>query len=99
MATDTHVEQPPPAAEPPLRLADGVELVGEYKDSGFKQAPWIARRADGQVIQVPHLLYLIAERADGRRTHEEIGEEVSQIAKRGVDGNAVGILAENLRSL
>ena len=70
--------------EPPLRLAEGIELVGEYKDSGFKTPPWIVRRADGQVVQLPRLLYLIAEQADGRRGNEEIGAHVSQAIRRGV---------------
>jgi putative peptide zinc metalloprotease protein len=89
----------PPAAESPLRRADGIELVGEYKDSGFKTAPWIVRRSDGQVIQLPRLLYLIAEQADGQRSNEEIGAHVSEATKRGVDADAVALLADNLRSL
>ncbi|MEA2311915.1 MAG: putative peptide zinc metalloprotease protein, partial [Solirubrobacteraceae bacterium] len=96
---DLTTAEPPSPAEPPLRLADGIELVGEFKDSGFKTPPWIVRRSDGQVVQLPRLLYLIAERADGSRTHEEIGAEVSEAVQRGVDGNAVGMLAENLREL
>jgi putative peptide zinc metalloprotease protein len=95
--TETAPADPRPA--PPLRLADGIELVGEYKDSGFKTAPWIVRRADGQVVQLPRMLYLIAERADGRRTAEQIGEEVSQATRRGVDADAVAMLADNLRGL
>src|SRR5918992_5715872 len=91
--------RPATLTEPPLRLAQGIELVGEYKDSGFKPPPWIVRRADGQVVQLPRLLYLIAEQADGRRTHEEIGEHVSGEMERGVDGGAVAALAENLRQL
>jgi putative peptide zinc metalloprotease protein len=38
------------------QLADGIELIGEYEGSGFKQAPYIARRADGQVVQLAPLL-------------------------------------------
>jgi putative peptide zinc metalloprotease protein len=86
-------------AEPPLRRVDGIELVGEYKDSGFKTAPWLVRRSDGQVVQLPRLLYLIAEQADGRQSHEEIGAHVSEAMKRGVDAGAVSLLAENLRTL
>jgi putative peptide zinc metalloprotease protein len=96
---DTPVPDAAPVREPPLRLADGVELVGEYKDSGFKTPPWIARRADGQVVQLPRMLYVIAERADGQRSHEAIGADVSEATQRGVDGSAVELLAENLRAL
>src|SRR5215210_4124462 len=91
--------RPATLTEPPLQLAEGIELVGEYKDSGFKTPPWIVRRADGQVIQLPRLLYLIAEQADGRRTHAAIGEHVSRAIQRGVDADAVEALAANLRAL
>src|SRR5215210_9414063 len=91
--------RPATLTEPPLQLAEGIELVGEYKDSGFKTPPWIVRRADGQVVQLPRLLYLIAEQADGRRSHDEIGAHVSEATQRGVDAGAVGQLAENLRAL
>jgi len=37
------------------RLADGVELLGEYKDSGYSQPPSLVRRPDGQVIQMSAL--------------------------------------------
>ena len=46
-------------------LADGVELIGVYEGSGFKEPPHIVRRADGQVIQLSKLLFLVAEAADG----------------------------------
>jgi len=45
----------------PPKLAEGIELIGVYEGSGFKEAPYIARRADGQVIQLPQLLYTLAE--------------------------------------
>jgi hypothetical protein len=45
-------------AEPP-RLADGVELLGEYQDSGYRQPPSLVRRPDGQVIQMSPLLYQV----------------------------------------
>src|SRR5207244_9513083 len=64
-------------ASPP-RLADGIELLGEYRDSGFKEAPFLARRADGQVLQLPRLLYLVAENTDGHRRYAEIAESVTE---------------------
>src|SRR2546430_13581708 len=82
------------------RLAEGLELIGEYADSGFKEAPYIVRRADGQVIQLPHLLYLIAESVDGRRSYEEIAEDVTEKFGRGLDADMVRKLVdEQLRSL
>jgi putative peptide zinc metalloprotease protein len=73
---------PPPAASAPgpaaaPRLADGVELLGEYKGSGYRQPPSLVRRADGQVIQMSRLLYLVTCRIDGFRDPAAIAELVS----------------------
>src|SRR4051812_2441512 len=90
-------DQAPPstgrASEKP-RVSKGIDLIGEYEGSGFKEAPYIARRADGQVIQLAPLLYLIAEAADGTRTNEEIAAAVSEAIKRGVSADNVRQLAE-----
>src|SRR3954449_5299857 len=96
-------DQAPPsaggAAEKP-RLAKGIDLIGKYEGSGFKEAPYIARRADGQVVQLAPLLYLIAEAADGVRTNEEIAAAVSEAIKRGVSADNVRQLVdERLRPL
>ena len=56
----------PVIADPP-RLAEGVELLGEFRNSGDSQPPSLVRRADGQVIQMSRLLYLVASRIDGSR--------------------------------
>ena len=82
----------PPTEKP--KLADGIELIGKYEDSGFKVAPYLARRADGQVVQLAPLLYLIAELADGRRTNEEIAAAVSEAIERGVSADNVRMLVE-----
>ena len=64
-AVTSSPEEPPPQEAPtgqPPRLAPGTELVGEYEQSGLEDAPYIAKRADGQLVQLPQLLYLVAER-------------------------------------
>jgi putative peptide zinc metalloprotease protein len=76
------------------RLAEGVELIGRMEGSGYKEPPFMARRADGQMIQLAPILYLVAERADGNHTHDQIAEEVSQIIERGLDGDGVRMLVE-----
>jgi putative peptide zinc metalloprotease protein len=78
---------PGPAAAP--RLADGVELLGEYKDSGYRQPPSLVRRADGQVIQMSRLLYLVTCRIDGRRDPAAIAELVSGDLGRSLDAGQV----------
>jgi putative peptide zinc metalloprotease protein len=57
---------------PPPRLADGVHLIGDFKNSGLKAPTYLARRPDGQMVQMSRLLYLIARYADGRRSHRHI---------------------------
>ena len=60
------------AQREPLVLADGVELIGEYEGSGFKEPPLLARRADGQVVQLSPLLYDVATACDGRRDDDAV---------------------------
>ena len=76
------------------QLAAGIELIGEYKESGYKSPPYIARRADGQTIQMPKLLYFVAEEVDGQKDYEAIAERVSEKFQRGVSADNVRELAE-----
>ncbi len=80
-------------ARPP-RIADGVELLGEFQDSGFEDAPHLARRADGQVIQLTELLHLVADAADGERDEEAIAAVVSERFDRRVSADNVRFLVE-----
>jgi putative peptide zinc metalloprotease protein len=73
-------------------LADGVELLGEYKDSGYSQPVSLLRRADGQVIQMSRLLYLVASRIDGSRTPAAIAELVSDDIGRSLSADQVRYL-------
>jgi putative peptide zinc metalloprotease protein len=82
----------PPAAVP--QLAAGIELIGEYKESGYREPPYIARRADGQTIQMPRLLYLVAEEVDGRRDYAAIAKRVTDRFGRGVSADNVRVLVE-----
>jgi putative peptide zinc metalloprotease protein len=70
---------PSPLPEPDVpRLALGVELLGEFKDSGYSPPPFLARRPDGQVIQMSRLLYLVAAGIDGIRNADAIAGLVSE---------------------
>src|SRR5437762_4886916 len=98
VADQALVSETPPTVKP--RLAGGIDLIGKYEGSGFKEAPYIARRADGQVIQLAPLLYLIAELSDGVRTNEEIAAAVSEAIQRGVSADNVRqLVEERLRPL
>jgi putative peptide zinc metalloprotease protein len=98
VADQAPLSEGPPTEKP--RRSRGIELIGKYEDSGFKEAPYIARRADGQVIQLAPLLYVMAEAADGQRTNEEIAAAVSEAIQRGVSADNVRQLVdERLRPL
>jgi putative peptide zinc metalloprotease protein len=94
---------PPAAPEAPTRaprVAAGVELIGEYEGSGFKQAPYLARRGDGQTIQLSKLLYAVASACDGRRTYDEIAAEASRAFGRRLSArNAKTLVEEKLNPL
>jgi len=65
-----------------LRLADEVELIGHWEGSGFKKAPLLARRGDGQMVQLAKPLYAIAALADGRRDARAVAEILTYASNR-----------------
>ena len=77
-----------------LALADGVELLGEYEDSGFREPPLLARRGDGQMIKLTPLLHTVAAACDGRRDAEQVAAVVSEHTGRGVSAANVRQLAD-----
>ena len=83
--------EPPGPADPP-RLADGLELLGEYRDSGYSQPPSLVRRPDGQVIQMSPLLYRVACHIDGSRNAAAIAELVSADLGRSLTADQVRYL-------
>ena len=54
-----------PGTEVPAR-ADGVQLLGEVQGSGYRRPPALARRQDGQVVQLTPLLHQVLVAVDGR---------------------------------
>ena len=87
-------ERPALQSTPAPQLGDGVELLGEYQSSGFLEQKFLLRRPDGQVVQVPHLLYLVASNLDGRRDADAIAEGVTPQFGRRVSGDNVTYLLE-----
>ena len=81
----------PEPADPP-RLAVGVELLGEFKNSGYSQPRSLVRRADGQVIQMSPLLYLVARQIDGSRGPAAIAQLVSNNLGRSMTADQVRYL-------
>ena len=85
---------------PPLQLAEGIDLIGEFEGSGYKEPHYIARRADGQVIQLSELLYRTADNVDGSRGYKAIADEVSQeFGRRVSEGNVQFLIEKKLRPL
>lgn len=82
-----------------LRLADGVELIGEYGGSGFREPKYLLRRADGQLVQLTQLLYLLAANLDGRRDPGELATRLGETLGRDMSAEQVSFLLDRrLRS-
>jgi putative peptide zinc metalloprotease protein len=88
------LHQRPPRQPDRPRLTPAVELIGEYKDSGFKESPYIVRRPDGQIVQLSRLLYLVAAEADGGRDLEQLATAVSQRFGRPLSADNVAFLID-----
>jgi putative peptide zinc metalloprotease protein len=68
--------------------------VGEYKESGYKDAPYIVRLKDGQMVQLPQMLFALAEAVDGRRGYPELAAELSERTEREFGADDVQYLVE-----
>ncbi len=87
-----------PTKRPPARAAN-VQLMGEMSGSGYRQPPALARRADGQVVQLTPLLYVVLTSLDGEREYDELAAAVSEATGRTVSADNVHQLTDKLRSL
>jgi putative peptide zinc metalloprotease protein len=76
-------------------LARGIELIGQYQGSGHREPPYLARRADGQVLQLSPLLYRVAAGLDGRSSYQRLAERLSEESGRGITAAQVFFLVEN----
>ncbi|WP_149264930.1 hypothetical protein [Actinomadura sp. K4S16] len=85
-------------------LADGAELIGEFKNSGYRDTPQLVRLPNGQLVRLPPLLYLVAEALHRHRdlagtTDVEtalgrVAEAVSERAGARLTGEQVVYLAD-----
>src|SRR5690348_8196624 len=90
----TLVSTPVAAISAPLRRAEGVELLGAYDGSGRQDTSYLLRRADGQVMQLPELLYLVVAAFEGG-TAEEVAALVTARFGRHVGAADVEYLTEH----
>ena len=80
--------------------AEGVQLLGAVPGSGYRVAPALVRRGDGQTIQLTPLLYAVLEQVDGRRTMAQVAEAVGAAIGRQVSEGDVETLCDSkLRTL
>lgn len=77
------------------RPAAGLELLGEYRDSGFVQPRYLVRRGDGQVLQLTRLLYLVIAAVDAATDLDEVAARVSLEFGRTVTADNVEYLLVN----
>jgi putative peptide zinc metalloprotease protein len=86
-----------PSVDVPVR-AEGVRLIGEMKGSGYRTPPALARRGDGQTVQLTPFVYLVLEAIDGSRAYAQIAESVSDRSGRAVsEDNVRTLVDEQLR--
>ncbi|MGO4536248.1 hypothetical protein [Leifsonia sp. 2MCAF36] len=102
-AVDAAGERPEVVAnrgdEVPTR-AGGVELLGAMRGSGYREPPSLARRIDGQTLQLTPLLYATLDEVDGRSTLTQIAARVSSRTGRLVRAADVAQLVDgSLRPL
>jgi putative peptide zinc metalloprotease protein len=84
-----------PRTLPPPRLAEGTELIGQYRGSGFTEPRYLACRGDGQVVQLSELVYLLATLVDGRRDLDELTQVFGTEIDRTVTTEQVEFLLDN----
>ena len=74
--------------------ADGVELIGEMVGSGYREPPALARRGDGQTIQLTPLLYLVLAASTATGPTTRWARAVSAAYGRTVTGDNVRKLVD-----
>ena len=77
--------------------ADGAVLIGEMQGSGYRTPPALARRADGQTVQLTPLLYATLSALDGRRTYDDVASAVAHATGKPVSADNARELVEKLR--
>jgi putative peptide zinc metalloprotease protein len=87
-----------PADSP--RRANGLELIGAMPGSGYREAPALARRGDGQVIKLTGLLYELVDSIDGNRNYDELAAELTRrVGKRATARDVRYLVEQKLRPL
>lgn len=80
----------------PLRAtrASGVRSLGAYEGSGFREDHYLVKRADGQVVHLSRLLYLVLHELDGGRDTSDVAARVSTQLDRQLTAEGATYLLE-----
>ncbi|SPE64390.1 putative peptide zinc metalloprotease protein YydH [Streptomyces netropsis] len=84
------------ALSEPALLA-GMELVGEFEDSGYREPPHLVCRPDGQVVRLPTLLYQVVRALSAlpeRQRTAAVAEELSRETGRQFTADHVAFLID-----
>ncbi|GDY28729.1 hypothetical protein [Gandjariella thermophila] len=76
------------------RLAEGVELLGEYQGSGYQDARYLVSRSDQQTLLLPAIPYLVLRHVDGHRDLRQVAELVSAESGMRLGADGVRFLVE-----
>lgn len=82
----------PPAVDSLTVRAPGVQLLGAYEGSGFRENHFLAVRPDGQVVHLSTLLYLVLSELSPGRTAEDVSRVVSAQLDRQLTADGVNFL-------
>ena len=82
-----------PVALLPLRAA-GLQLLGPYEGSGFKDEHFLVSRSDGQVVHLSALLYHVLAELGPGRTAQDIARAVSGRVGKTLTPDGVRFLLE-----
>ncbi|TDC82672.1 hypothetical protein [Actinomadura sp. 7K507] len=76
-----HGEEPPAALILPM-LAEGTELVGEFKNSGYREPPQLVCLPNRQLARLPPLLYLVVKALHEHRhlADADVAQALDQVA-------------------
>ncbi len=79
-----------------LDRAEGIELLGPVRGSGYRGGAALVRRRDGQMVQLGPLMYAVLESVNGDRGPSQLAETVSAELGRTVTEHHVLRLAQKL---
>jgi putative peptide zinc metalloprotease protein len=89
----------PATPVPAPGLAAGVELLGASRGSGYRRPPALARRADGQVVQLTPTVFALLELVDGQRDAPALAAALSERIGKAVDPEQVRTLLDRVGPL